>query len=167
MICLSLALIAVAEIPLTKGMVAIVDDGDVAILNPYSWCASYRRGGIWYASGLVDGKRMDMHRFLMNAPNGWVDHRNHDGLDNRRANLRIATPSQNIANSRKHGTTTSSRYKGVSLFKRTGQWTAQIGKPKRHLGYFATEESAALAYDRAAIEVWGEFANPNFPKGSP
>jgi hypothetical protein len=97
-----------------------------------------------------------------------VDHTNTNSLDNRRSNLRLATPSQNSCNSRRDKSNTYSRYRGVSFSKRKQKWFAAIranGK-KIWLGYFKTEIDAARAYDRAAREYHKEFASLNFPTGS-
>ena len=102
----------------------------------------------------------------MDAPAGvMVDHINRDRLDNRRANLRMATNAQNQANVTKRQGMTS-RYKGVSRHTATGRWQARIsveGK-QMHLGYFAHEADAARAYDARAREVFGVFAQANFPE---
>jgi hypothetical protein len=97
----------------------------------------------------------------MNAPTGIeVDHRNHNGLDNRRSNLRLATGHQNQGNRRPQGG--SPRFKGVYLSR--SKWVAQIrfGGSKRYLGRFTVEEDAARAYDAAARLIFGEFACTNF-----
>jgi hypothetical protein len=86
------------------------------------------------------------------------DHINRDSFDNRRSNLRVATYSQNSANSSKR-TGTSSKYKGVIWFKRDSLWMARICS--RHLGYFKLEIDAARAYNKAAIDMFKEFANLN------
>jgi hypothetical protein len=100
------------------------------------------------------------HREIMDPPPGMVvDHANRDKLDNRRANLRVCTQSQNLYNSAK-SPGGSSRYKGVSIVGRTGRWLAQIriaGK-QTHLGRFTNEADAAHAYDDAAKATFGEFA---------
>ncbi len=95
-----------------------------------------------------------------------VDHINGLTLDNRRANLRIATPSQNARNKRIHRGKKASKYKGVYLCPRLKKpkWTARIYIEGRHYTFngFATETEAAIAYDEAAIRLFGEFARLNF-----
>lgn len=152
------------RVPLTKGCFALIDDADAPLVLAYHWQANYSRR---YAVGIVDGRQVRMHRFLMGAPaDREVDHANGDGLDNRRSNLRIATPSQNKGNRRKGARAYTSRYKGV--FRRsdrtTERWHAAIHDGRRRwLGSFLTEEDAARAYDRAALAKWGEFALLNLP----
>lgn len=151
-------------VPLTKGCVAIVDEADALQVLGHHWQANHSRR---YAVGIVDGRQVRMHRWLMGAlPGQEVDHANGDGLDNRRSNLRIATPSQNKGNRRKGARAYTSRYKGV--FRRsdetTERWHAAIHDGRRRwLGSFLTEEDAARAYDRAALAKWGEFALLNLP----
>jgi HNH endonuclease len=103
-----------------------------------------------------------LHRLIMNPPRTkQIDHIDGDTMNNRRSNLRIATPTQNQQN-RQYGYGYSD-YKGVNL--NMGLWRAKItvNKKQVHLGYFATEEAAALAYDEAALNYFGEFAKTNFP----
>ena len=92
-----------------------------------------------------------------------VDHINHNGLDNRRPNLRLATRSQNAANLGPYANNTSG-YKGVDFNR--GKWRARIreGGVRYFLGYFETAEDAARAYDTKAHELFGEFASLNFPE---
>lgn len=93
------------------------------------------------------------------------DHINHNGLDNRKANLRLATHRQNLCNRRNTALKAASRYRGVSLHKNTKRWTARIkvyGKTK-YLGLFDDEIDAAKAYDAAARRFHGVFASLNFP----
>lgn len=107
---------------------------------------------------------MIMHRLILNAPKGIkVDHQDGDGLNNQRRNIRLATNAQNSMN-QKPRVKTSSKYKGVSLDKRHGTWKSQIGKNGAiiWLGQFRSEVEAAKAYDRAAREMFGEFACLNF-----
>lgn len=161
------------EIPLTKGYTAIVDDEDYERFGGFKWCASKGVADrTYYAVRATTGphptrKTIRLHRAILGAPAGTqVDHVNRDGLDNRRANLRLATRSQNRANSEKRIDGLASRFKGVCWERSRGRWMARIGVDgrKRHLGYFDDEEQAARAYDRAARAQWGEFARPNFPQ---
>jgi len=155
------------EIPLTRGLVALVDDDDYAVVaGAGKWHANIG-GNTFYARRALPGPHAVRRYVLMhNLLTGWsfVDHANGNGLDNRRSNLRPADRSKNSANSKlPHDSTTG--YKGVS---RHG-WTAQIVTSGRqiHLGTFDTPEAAARAYDRAAVEHFGEFARLNFPSCPP
>lgn len=99
-----------------------------------------------------------MHRVILNPPKGFsVDHKNGNGLDNRRSNLRIATASLNGANRKNQGNN-SSGFKGVDFKK--GKWRARIAhKKKRYeLGFFATKEEAAAMYMQAAQAFFGDYA---------
>ena len=106
---------------------------------------------------------MRLHQLIYNSEAA-VDHINGDTLDNRKANLRAATRSQNQMNKRKYGNF-SSNFKGVSWNKRTKKWVAYIklNRKKTHLGYFRDEMKAAQAYDTAARELFKEYARLNFP----
>ncbi len=106
-----------------------------------------------------------MHRQIMHPPHGLeIDHKNNNGLDNRKCNLRFCTRSQNMANSRGHRRRRSS-FKGVSFHKQFRKWRAIITQNKKnlHLGFFRSQVRAAKAYDDKAKELFGEFARPNFP----
>lgn len=150
------------------GRVALVDDEDYGFVLPYRWnlqpCRTSGAYAIANAIRFRDGKptTVKMHQVIT----GWAitDHINGDGLDNRRANLRPATPAQNAQNRRKHRPT-SSQYKGVSWNKRERAWVALLRSRPRitYLGKFASEVEAARAYDAAALEAWGEYACLNFP----
>jgi hypothetical protein len=142
----------------------MVDPADYNWLMQFKWHASGKRGGILYA---VNQKRQRMHRLIINPPKEkLVDHINGNSLDNRRANLRLATYTQNNWNSRHGIGLGTSRYKGVIWYKRNRKWEAVIsvnGK-RKHIGYFIDEKDAARAYDKAAKEQRGEFAVLNFPR---
>lgn len=158
------------EIPLTKGYVAIIDDADAPLVAPYKWSVhdGKRNAGNLYA---VNHKVGFMHRLILGCSKGdgvEVDHEDGNGLHNRRNNLRKSTSSQNKFNM-KVKPRGLSRFKGVYWEKARGVWHAQIamavgGVYRRfNLGRFVDEESAARAYDRKAIELFGTFARLNFP----
>lgn len=110
-----------------------------------------------------------LHRMLLRPPADMVvDHINGDRLDNRRANLRVCTQTENLANGKPHRDG-KSKYRGVCFRKREGTWRAQIslgGQKSKYLGQYPTEEEAAMAYDHAARERYGDFARLNFPSPS-
>jgi hypothetical protein len=159
------------EIPLTKGYVALIDDED-ARLAEFKWFADVRPTVVYAARNaraaeLAAGSPpiIRLHKMVLSAPTGYeVDHRDGDGLNCRRGNLRLATKSENQRNRGLHKRNRVG-LKGVSFHKRTGRWRADIKLPDRqkHLGTFATPEEAARAYDRAALELYGDFARLNFP----
>lgn len=149
------------EIMLTRGQVALVDDGDYAWLSRWKWCARKGRSGKFYAARSQRHKTVLMHRVIIGAKEEEeVDHKKGNTLDNRRRNLRLCTPTQNKRNSRLRKDSTSG-YKGVTFNKSTQKWHAQINM---FLGSYSTPEAAARAYDTKAVELFGEFARPNFPR---
>lgn len=154
------------EIPLTKGYVALVDDADAALVAGDKWYASVRDGRPSYAitSRTRGGRREHcaMHRLIMNAPSGSeVDHINGNGLDNRRANLRLSTRAENGRNRGKFPKS-GNPFKGVHLKK--GAWEAYCAADGQQifLGRFHHPHTAAVAYDRAAKAMHGDFARLNF-----
>jgi hypothetical protein len=154
-------------VPLSRGLVAQVDDKDLPLVEGLKWHA-LRSGGHagYYAGSHGPDGYVYMHRVILGPGGPHVDHINGDGLDNRRSNLRHATPSQNGANSGpRRGT---SRFKGVGFDRARGKWKAaiKINRVHNNLGRFDNEEDAARAYDAAAVVAWGEYAYLNFPEGS-
>lgn len=150
-------------IPLTQGKVAIVDAKDYHWLSKYKWYAT-KSGQRFYAQRHKNGRNISMHRMIMQAPKQMVvDHIDGNGLNNRRANLRLCSIPENLRNRRSPGGT--SKYKGVTFHKQRKKWRAVISSNRRHihLGLFDDEIDAARAYDRKADELFGEFAYLNFP----
>ncbi|MGW8565640.1 AP2 domain-containing protein [Isoptericola sp. NPDC055881] len=156
------------EIPLSQGLVALVDAEDYdRVTASTPWAASVSKGHAYavHQESIRGGQRRRsilMHTLITGWP--YVDHINGNGLDNRRANLRPATHADNMHNYRRPRHNTSG-FKGVSWRKAKGAWVANIklhGR-QRYLGAYATREEAARAYDVAALELHGEFARLNFP----
>lgn len=149
-------------IPLTQGYAVIVDERDYEILSRHEWCLQTTLEGGMYASRSRGEKRTLMHREIMECSNAdYVDHKNGNGLDNRRSNLRVCQQSQNALNHPGHRKRLS-RFKGLHKQKSSGRWVASFrGK---YIGIFDCEEDAALAYDRVAYAADPEFAYLNFPE---
>jgi hypothetical protein len=158
-------------INLTKGKVATVDDEDYEWLNQHRW-GYVSRYAARYVNFNGKNKYMYMHREIMGLaiddPRE-VDHWKNTGtldygLDNRRDNLRVCDTTQNQGNGRIRIDNTSG-YRGVSWHKPLQKWRAHMkhGDITYNLGYFDDIIEAAKAYDRKAKELFGEFANLNFP----
>jgi hypothetical protein len=157
----------VKEIPLTKGMVAIVDDEDYPELSKHKWYCALCMGKSYAARQirLKNGGQAKsyMHREILGVGKGeHVDHISADTLDDRRSNLRICTMAQNQHNRQKTRGNTTSRFKGVWRDK-FGRYRAQIhcGNVKINLGSYHSEQEAAYAYNAAATSFWGDFARLN------
>lgn len=161
-----------ARIELTGGLFALVDEGDLDWLIAHRWQPLKRpQSSVTYASRIAQegGRRKNllMHREIakragLEIEGKQVDHVNGDGLDNRRANLRSATVSQNSQNRKRKRDGCSSRFKGVYWDRLYRKWFAAIyvtGK-RIKLGSFSSETDAAQAYAKAARIYFGEFAAP-------
>lgn len=156
------------RVPLTKGMTALVDDEDYDRVMEHSWCAS-KTEKTWYAQATINSRHVSMHRFILSAIRGqYVDHVNHDGLDNRRSNIRVCCQSRNAGNAVLH-CKNKTGLKGVFFHpeRKKNKWTARICQQykQKALGAFDTPEAAARAYDSAALERFGEFALTNAKLG--
>lgn len=162
------------QIPLTKGYTAIVspEDADLAEINWYAYEEKrrhvvYAQRGIRNAQGVRTSEKL--HRVILGRILGYTldpsevcDHVNHDGLDNRRSNLRVATQPQNSCN-RALSRSSNSGYKGVTWRPDQMKWRAriQVGKKPIPLGQFINLRDAVIAYNEAAIKYHGEFASLN------
>lgn len=148
-------------VEISGGVISIVDDADYGEISKHRWSFNGR-----YAVRWESGRYIRMHRQIIGAMDGQiVDHINWDGLDNRKANLRIATHRQNLMNVGKKNKG-ASKFKGVSWRGDTNgkkRWRATItvNYRQRYLGLFENERDAAIAYNNAAKELYGEFAYLN------
>jgi len=161
-------LYTIMEIKLTRGYKSIIDDCDIDLVSGYSWNASDDGAGNVRAMSSTGGRKnrktIHMARLILNAPNGmYVDHINRNTLDNRRKNLRLCTPGQNMCNRRIQSNNTSG-YRGVTWDRQKKKWAARLkhGGKSIHLGRFDDKELAAKAFDEAAKKLRGEFAMTNF-----
>jgi hypothetical protein len=163
----------VGVIPLSQGAVALVDGGDFDRVNQYIWTLRISKVGNRYAERMAispDGRRRTelMHRFILGLTDSDVhtDHRDGDGLNNQRFNLRSCIRADNAKNRRKLAIKTS-RFKGVTYRRRADRWEAKIRVSTKliYLGHYMTEEDAARAYNEAALKHFGEFANLNAVDG--
>jgi len=153
------------KIPLTKGMFALVDDEDYERLSVYKWHVNTISTTIYASRYFFGNKKLFLQRAILNNynPNILIDHIDHNGLNNQKSNLRICSVSQNAMNNRKRKNTTSI-YKGVSWRPHYGTWRCLVQKHKKVLyeKNFHREIDAAIAYDREAQKLFGEFACLNF-----
>jgi len=151
----------VAYVPLTKGLEAIIDAADVPLVDSWNWHAQTLRTGHAYANRSVATDRgsraIAMHRVIMNADGREVDHINGDGLDNRRANLRLCSHGENMRN-RVLDRRNTLGLRGV--WSSNGKFRACIQFNGRtiHLGTFTSKKEASAAYVGAAKALFAEFS---------
>lgn len=153
----------IAIIPLTQGYVAVIDAQDVPLVEGFRWHAKVQRRSVYAArrrrAGSEGSETVRMHRVIADAADGMdVDHLNHDGLDNRRSNLRVCTRSENMHNQRLSKANTTG-YKGVRWSRADNKYVACIKlRGKRiYLGAFDNAEDAHEAYCKASKRLHGEF----------
>ena len=154
-------------IKLTQGKVAIVDDNDFSLVSQHKWYACkcgnsfYAISTARYRDNFGKLKRLSMHRMILGIVDGKIhaDHKDCNGLNNTRKNLRICSMSENQHNQRLRISNTSG-FKGVSWKEETKKWVAHIrlNYRKKHLGYFTSKELAHKAYCKAAVKLHGKFA---------
>jgi hypothetical protein len=156
-------------IKLTRGFRAMVDNEDFEELNKHKWSVmtvkKNKHNTIYYAFRTQDGHSVLMHREILGLKlydGKKADHMNHNGLNNQRKNLRMATERQNIANNRKSVRKLTSKYKGVCLIKGK-YWVAHLFYKKQSKIIFCkSEREAARKYDAFQLEHYGTFAYVNF-----
>jgi hypothetical protein len=154
------------QLILNSGLIAQVDDEDFEKVNKFNWSAR-KDGNTFYATSGGNYKgvntRKTLHRFILNpSSEQFIDHKDGDGLNCQKSNLRICTNQQNQFNQKKRKGT-SSIYKGVRARKncKTYEVTIRENKEKKYIGSFKNEKEAALAYNKKALELFGEFARIN------
>lgn len=153
-------------IQLTQGRFALVDAEDFDRVTKFNWSIAAKRYAAYRATPLTgkkNGSYVYLHRFVVGASDRQtVDHINHDELDNRKSNLRVASMSQQGQN-RKRPSHNSSGLKGVYFDKSRSLWAAgiKVNKKKKFLGRFKDRDEAGRVYDAAARKFFGEFALPN------
>ena len=159
------------RIYLGDGHFAILDLDDYYRLNKFQWYISGVRGKFYAVRSVIEGREKttirSMHREIKPAPKGiLIDHQNCNPLDNRNANLRFATKSQNCCNKIINKAGCSSKYRGVSWDKNQKVWKSQLKVKGKYVFYgrFDNEIDAAKAYDQAAKKYHLEFSRLNFPE---
>lgn len=152
------------KIKLTQGKYALVDDEDYNLLNRFNWYTQKRKNGLCYAVRnyqIVTGvKRVQlrMHRMIIDCPkNKVIDHKDTDGLNNQKSNLRFVNRSVNAMNARISSLNTSG-YTGINYSKRNKKWVVRIGvNLKRiYIGNYKDKEEAIKARDNAKKKYYKE-----------
>ena len=151
----------------SKNRFILIDDEDYPLVSLFKWCI-VKRKNLYYATSFCynpedkKSKGFYLHRFIMKEPEGDIDHKNDNGLDCRKNNLRICTRQQNVSNSKKWAKATSV-YKGVYWNSQHNNWKAalKVNGKTVFCRTFKKEEDAARAYNKSAIKYLGEFAQLN------
>lgn len=144
---------------INSNKIALIDDEDYELVARHNWY-EFNYNTVTYVKALIDGEFIGMHSIVMPPTlNTTVDHKDHNGLNNQKNNLRLATKSQQNSYRQKFSNNTSG-YKGVVYEKSRNAWKATITKDQKtkFLGRFKTVTGAAKAYNIAALEFFGEFA---------
>lgn len=143
----------------------LFDKNDYPLLSKYTWCVGTQktRATFYVFANIGQRRNLRMHKLIIGNSNGLeIDHKNRNGLDNRRGNLRLATPAQNKYNVgiKKNNTT---GYKGVFFVKKSNLYWAYIKADKKRIGggCFKTPEEAAKKYNELALKYHGDFAYLN------
>lgn len=159
-----------ALIELSKGYKAIIDDEDYPFISQYRWYAHSSGKHVYACRTERFGLRKDnkkrhiyLHRVLLSAKEEFVDHVNGDTLDNRKNNLRLCSNSENSRNQINRKNKINSKFKGVKKNANCSTWSARItfNRKEIYIGSFKNEEDAAKAYNKAALEYFGQFAKVN------
>lgn len=141
-----------------------IDKEDLGMVLSF-WWGIIKHHGVLYAQGWCrrhdDGRRRGgrLHQFILGFPNKIIDHKNHNGLDNRKTNLRLATPSQSTAN-RRISKNKAVPFNGVSYIKKKNLYVVQLSKDNKimNFGRFKNPLIAAAKYNEMALKYHGEFA---------
>lgn len=160
------------EIQLTQELVALVDDEDFKWLSQWKWHAGLTHRATRFCAVRIgtkeDGdnwkKTLPMHRELLKcSKEQQCDHIDRNPLNNQKYNLRLCTGQQNSCN---RANWSQYPFKGLHKATRQTSWTARIRVDGKliGLGSYQTQEEAAQRYDAAAVYLFGEFANLNFPE---
>jgi len=142
------------------GQVSLIDKDDLDIVKDYGWYSNYKKStNSYYAKTEINNKAISMHRLILDAPKDkQVDHVDHNGLNNRKSNLRLCNQSENSRNKRMQSNNTSG-FRGAYLEKKTGKYKARImvNRKQMYLGSYETAKEASDVYQEAAKRLHGKF----------